>query len=209
MKDIYFYEGTDVLKNNLNIRNNDDLEIAEADITYIKLLDIDRETIDRNFDFLHIKSIHKYIFEDIYEWAGKIRCANIEKAEDVLYGLSVQYCDYSLIENEVKKLLSCIKALDWQSFNRAELVEHFSKNTAKLWRIHPFREGNTRTTITFMTQFAERNGFNIDRELLKKHSSFVRKALVLSSIDEYSEYEHLMTIMNDALVDNRGMENGK
>lgn len=199
MKDRYFYKDTDVLKNKLNIKNNENLEIAEADITYIKLLDIDRVTIHGNFDFLHLKSIHKYIFEDIYEWAGEIRYLNIEKAEDVLDGLSVQYSDYSLIEKEMNKILNYIKNIDWLSLNRNELVEMFSINTAKLWRIHPFREGNTRTIITFMTQFAEMNGFYIDRDLLRKHSAFVRKSLVLASIDEYSENEHLIKIMNYAL----------
>lgn len=203
MKDIYLYDGIDVLRNKLNIKNSEELECAEADITYIKLLDVDRVTINGNFDIWHLKSIHKYIFEDIYDWAGEIRGLNIEKSEDVLYNLSVQYCDYSLIEKETKRLLKHIKNIDWQRLSRDELVECFSKSTAELWRIHPFREGNTRTVITFMTQFAELNGFNINRELLRKYSSFVRKSLVLASIDEYSQYEHLIKIMNDAMDNNK------
>lgn len=203
MKDIYFYEDTNILKNKLNIRNSKDLESAEADISYVKLLDIDRVTIHGNFDFSHLKSIHKYIFEDIYEWAGEFRCLNIEKSEEILYGLSVQYSDYNLIEKEVNTLLNHIKSIDWLSLNRSELVEQFSINTARLWRIHPFREGNTRTIITFMTQLAEINKFNLDKELLRKHSEFVRRALVLASIDEYSEYTYLIKIINNALEDCR------
>lgn len=203
MKDIYFYENTDVLINKLNIRDCKELEVAEADISYIKLLDIDRSTIHGKFDLLHLKSIHKYIFEDIYEWAGEFRCLNIEKSEDILYGLSVQYSDHNLIENEVNKVLNHIKSVEWSNLTRDKLVQQFSISTAKLWRIHPFREGNTRTVITFMTQLAESNKFNLDRELLRKHSEFLRKALVLASIDDYSEYKYLIKIIDNALEDHR------
>lgn len=203
MKDVYFYKNTDVLKNKLNIKNREELEAAEADISYIKLLDIDRATIHGKFDLLHLKSIHKYIFEDIYSWAGEIRFINIEKSEDILYGLSVQYSDYNLIENEVNKLLDHIRSIEWSNLSRDKLVQQFSINTAKLWRIHPFREGNTRTVITFMTQLAEINNFNLDRELLRNHSEFLRKALVLASIDDYSEYKYLIKIIDNALEDRR------
>ncbi len=100
MKDPYLYDDIPVLKNKLNIRNADDLEKAESNITYVKFIDVDRDMESQRFDFNHLKAIHKYIFEDIYEWAGKPRIMNIEKAEDVLNGKSVNYCDYKLIEKE-------------------------------------------------------------------------------------------------------------
>lgn len=199
MKDIYLYDDINVLRNKLNIRNSGDLERAEADITYIKLLDIDKIAIKGQLDLPHIQLVHKYIFGDIYEWAGEIRILNIEKAESVLSGLSVEYSDYSLIENDVNRVLNYMNNLDWLSLERSDLVDIFVKNTASLWRIHPFREGNTRSIITFMIQFAQRNGFKINKELLIKHSSYVRKALVLASIDEYSEIKYLKKIIDEAL----------
>lgn len=86
MKDIYLYEEVPVLKNLLNIKDENLLGIAESDITYIKLLDLDNYFIDDPFDYRRLRKIHKIIFEDIYEWAGEERVINIVKGEKVLGG---------------------------------------------------------------------------------------------------------------------------
>lgn len=199
MKDIYLYDDVDVMKNKLNIKNNADLEKAESGITAIKLLNID-EVLNKNFKFEHLKAIHKYIFEDIYEWAGNPRIVNIQKYEEVLPGTSgVEYCDYRRIEKEASRVIKEINEFDWDNIDFEEVVENFAIKTAKLWQIHPFREGNTRTIITFMVQFAEIKGFNLDRELLKENSIYVRKALVLASIGEYSNFGNLIRILKDAI----------
>lgn len=109
MKDIYLYEGSDVMINKLNIKDKDYLERAEADITYIKMLDVDRVTINGEFDIKHLLKIHRYIFEDIYDWAGEIRKINIEKAEKVLDGYSVEYEDYSVIHKKIEEILYLLK----------------------------------------------------------------------------------------------------
>ena len=199
MKDIYLYDEINVMKNKLNIKNNDDLEKAESGITAIKLLNID-EVISRTFDFEHLKAIHRYIFEDIYEWAGNPRVVNMLKYEEVLPGTDgVEYSDVTNIEKESNWVINEINTFEWHKFSFDEMVENFAQKTAKLWQVHPFREGNTRTTITFMAQFAEYKGFNFNRELLKENSVYLRTALVMASIGEYSEFGYLTNILKDAM----------
>ncbi len=203
MRDPYFYDDVPVLKNKLNIKDKEELESTEADITFIKLLDVDRVMKNGKFEFNHLKAIHKHIFEDIYGWAGEIRTINIEKEEKVLAGKSVDYCDYNLIEKEASLAIKELKEIQWEKLGIEEKAQLFSKKLAKLWRVHPFREGNTRTVIAFAAQFAESRNFPLDKSLFKKHSDYLRTSLVMASIGEYSEYEHLTRIIKDAMQEGK------
>lgn len=198
MRDPYLYEDVDVLKNKLGIKDPEKLENAEAAITLGNLADVEKFAIGE-FSIEKLKDIHKHIFGDIYEWAGEFRMVNIEKAERVLAGLSVQYSPYELIEKDVKKVIDKFNKIELEKSNLDKIVEDISKLTAELWQVHCFREGNTRTTITFTEMFARSKGINIDNELLKDNSKYVRDSLVLSSIGEYSEYSHLIKIMKDSI----------
>ena len=66
----YFIPGTNVLKNKLGITNNEELKQAEADITFTKLAELYDNPIEGNFDSEHLKAIHRYLFKDIYSFAG-------------------------------------------------------------------------------------------------------------------------------------------
>lgn len=199
MKDIYLYEEVPVLKNLLNIKDENLLEIAESDITYIKLLDLDNYFIDDPFDYERLKKIHKIIFEDIYEWAGEERVINIVKGERVLGGDTVRYSDVNSIEEDVNIVISKLNNIQWATLSIRETAEYFSKLVAKLWQVHPFREGNTRTVITFATQFSEIYGFKMNKSLLRENSGYVRGALVKASDGQYSEYHYLINIFKDAI----------
>jgi cell filamentation protein len=95
--------------------------------------------------------------------------------------------------------LENLNGTDWASLGVHETAKIFAKLTAALWQTHPFREGNTRTIITFATQFAEAHGFRMDKSLLKDSAAYVRDALVKASDGEYSEYEYLTKIFEDAI----------
>jgi len=199
LRDIYLYEDVPVLKNLLNIKDEKLLEIAESDITYIKLLDIDNYITDNQFDYGRLKKIHKIIFENIYKWAGEERLINIVKGERVLGGDTVRYSDVNSIEKDINIVISKLNNIQWYSIGIEETAERFAKLIAKLWQIHPFREGNTRTIITFATQFSQAYGFNMNKNLLRENSGYVRDALVKASDGEYSEYHYLINIFEDAI----------
>lgn len=200
MKDYYLYDDFPVLRNLLDIKDEKLLEEAESNITYVKLLDIDDKICGDVFDYQRIKDIHAYIFGDLYEWAGKERGINIVKGERVLGGDTVIYADTNSIETEMKAALKELNQVNWEVLDISETAELFSKLIAKIWQIHPFREGNTRTIITFATQFAERHGFRMNKALLKDNSEYVRDALVKASDGMYSEYEYLIGIIQDAIL---------
>lgn len=200
MKDYYLYDDVPVLRNLLDIKNKKLLEEAESNITYVKLLDIDDKICSDVFDYQCIKDIHAYIFGDLYEWAGKERGINIVKGERVLGGDTVRYADTNSIETEMEAALKELNQVNWEVLDISETAELFSKLIAKIWQIHPFREGNTRTIITFATQFAEKHGFRMNKALLKDNSEYVRDALVKASDGMYSEYEYLIRIIQDAIL---------
>ena len=103
MKDIYLYDDVAVLKNRLNIKNEEQLNKAESDITCIRLLDIDKRITGGIFDYDRLKAIHQYIFGDIYAWAGAERAVPIVKGERVLGGDTVRYSIPGCIEKDAKK----------------------------------------------------------------------------------------------------------
>ncbi|MCL2164956.1 MAG: Fic family protein [Oscillospiraceae bacterium] len=199
MRDPYLYEDTPVLKNLLGIKNADKLEQAEADITSIKLLIVDGAVQSTAFDMLRMLAIHKHIFGDVYEWAGTIRTIPMVKGERVLGGDTVRYSQPDYIERDCATIFKRLNDTDWTVLGVRETSEVFTKLIASLWQIHPFREGNTRTVVTVATQFAEAHGFRMDKTLLKDSAAYVHDALVKASDGQYSEYEHLVKIIEDSI----------
>lgn len=201
MKDPYVYKGTDILINRLNIKDAELLKQAEADITTQRLITVDDE-IHLNtscFEFEDIQKIHRYIFQDLYDWAGRFRTVNIVKPEKVLNGLSVEYSDRGFIQKDIIKALNKLNSIDWNTLTLDEKAKEFSKRIADIWKVHPFREGNTRTIVKFASQYAKENGFPLKEELFKNYSNYMRDALVLASVGKYSEYKYLEKIIKDAM----------
>ena len=93
MRDLYLYEDCDVLKNLLGIKDSKLLNDAEADYVTYRLKEIAINPLPGEYDYAHLLQMHKYIFQDIYDWAGQQRKLNIYKEEPVLGGLSVDYSD--------------------------------------------------------------------------------------------------------------------
>ena len=93
MQDIYLYEDCDVLKNLLDIRDNKLLDEAEADYVTYRLKEIAIKPLHGTYNYAHLLQMHRYIFQDIFEWAGQQRKLNIYKEEPILGGLSVTYSD--------------------------------------------------------------------------------------------------------------------
>ena len=199
MRDPYLYDDVPVLKNKLNIKDVEKLEAAEADITFIKLLSIDKLNQEQDLDFNYVKAIHKHIFEDIYPFAGEARTIQIYKAEPILGGDTIRYMPPSEIEKGAKSVLDNMANIKWLQLNMDERSRDFSQNIAALWQVHAFREGNTRTTMTFACHFADRYGFPLDKQLFKENAAFVRNALVKASDGQYSDLQFLHKIMYDSM----------
>lgn len=202
------------LKNKLGIENYSKLNDAEKDITFTKFLNIEK-TFKTSFDAEYLKSIHKHIFEDIFEWAGSFRTVPIYKEEVVIPGLSLNYTPPEEIENRLSSVLSKMNSFNWNEIQSLdEKSKLFSDYLTQIWAIHPFRDGNTRATLTFANQFAKEHGFPIDLanlldKLPRKLDSngkisqySIRDKFVLAAIPkEFSpEPEHLELVMRQAMV---------
>ncbi|MBQ6325335.1 MAG: Fic family protein [Clostridia bacterium] len=208
MNDPYLIPGTSVLKNKLNLTLQPDLDEAEADYAALRLRELAVQPLPGNYGVRHYLSFHRYIFQDLYNWAGEPRRMNIMKEEPALGGLSVEYTDYPEIRGELSRVLSAMRRRPWERYGVDKLTAWFSHDMAALWKIHAFREGNTRTTIHFCCQFSDEHGFSLDRGLFEENSHYFRTALVaynavFSDIGDKSRKEYLERIMRDAIE--RGM----
>lgn len=171
----YCYKGTNVLINLLNIRDNKTLQRAESRIVATKLFELRKNEMIGNFDVEHFIKIHKFLFEDIYPFAGKFRTENIAKGY-------FSFAEWEYINTELRKLLEKLhKSNLLKNDTRAELVKDLAYYLAELNVLHPFREGNGRTIREFIRELAYKNGYLLD--LQKVEPSEVYDAFLKSVID--------------------------
>ena len=211
MRDPYFYPDTEILKNRLGIMDDAGLKAAEADYVSLRLAELARDDSVRIFDFAALCRMHYRIFQDIFEWAGKPRIINIEKAENALNGISIEYSDVFDIEGDAKAVLKDMNLYGWKKASFDDTVRNFSDCMAKLWKAHPFREGNTRTIVTFCAMFIEAQGIYIDSRLFKDNAKYMRDALVAASaifsdLGDRRKPEYLYRIVGDALERGKAVE---
>ena len=204
MIDDYLYNGTGVLKNLFNVRTQSELDDIEADYVSLRLKELVENPLPGHYDLRHFLEFHRFIFQDVYPWAGETRHLNIYKEEPVLGGLSVEYSDFHNIKEDLIATLNRFNEIDWGSKIIPEISKEFAELVAALWKIHPFREGNTRTTITFCCQFADSHGFPIKRDIFEKNSLYVRTSMVaynavFKDIGDHSSKQYLEKIVLDAL----------
>ena len=204
MRDPYLYEDAEVLRNKLDIRQQELLDEAEADYVVFRLKDLALNPLPGDYHTVHFLKMHEFIFQDIFEWAGKPRTISIYKEEDVLGGQSIEYSDPFDIVKDLHHVLHDMRSKEWKKMSREQISCEFCDSLAKLWKIHPFREGNTRTTVTFCCQLADEMDFSINRKLLEDNARYVRTALVaynayFSDGSDFSKKEYLERIIYDAL----------
>ena len=172
---IYCYKDSNVLRNKLNITNNCLLEEAERKIVLAKLYDLRQNKKIGNFDTEHFIGIHRYLFEDIYLFAGLFRTENIAKG-------NFSFAEWKYIEDELKLLLEKLKKQEYlKKFDKKEISKWLAYYMAELNVLHPFREGNGRTIREFIRQLAFKNGYILD--LQETEPQHMLNACIKSVID--------------------------
>lgn len=198
MNDLYLIENSTVLKNLLGITNEKELDLAEAELSRANMMLLYENGFD-DFSSGGFCFIHKFLFGDVYEWAGQYRKINIKKREELLAGQSVWYSDCVNIETDLDNAWDNINKIEWDKLGREDFAKKIARLFPALWQVHPFREGNTRTTVMMMTFLIEHYGYYFDQILMAESAGYVRDSFVLASLGEYSEYEHLEKILLDAI----------
>ncbi len=188
---IYCYEGTNVLVNKLNIRDNKTLQEAESEIVATKLFELRKNKMIGDFDIKHFTGIHKYLFEDIYPFAGKFRTENIAKGY-------FSFAEWEYIDTELEKILQKLHSAELlKNDNREQIVKDLAYYTAELNVLHPFREGNGRTIREFIRELAYVNGYIFD---LQKVSA---KEILDSTIKSVVETDDLEKTYNKILIEKK------
>lgn len=157
----YCYENSNTLINKLNIKDTKELIKFEAKITAVKLLSLRQQGITGNFDKTHYINIHKFLFEDIYPFAGEFRTENISKGV-------FRFAQMEYIEQELDRLLGNLEKENYLiNMPKRELAIKLAYYWSEINVLHPFREGNGRTNREFIRQLALKNGYRLNLKKVK------------------------------------------
>lgn len=125
------------------------------------------------------RGIHEYLFENIYtSIAGEYRTANLTKREPILHGCSVVYTDFRRIKETLNYDFEVEKSFNYKKCDKTGMIKRIATFICDIWQVHPFWEGNTRTTALFTECYLNSLGFNVDNKLFASKARYFRNALV-------------------------------
>ena len=183
--DDYFIPGTTVLRNKLvtaadpyGTRDAEKLRRYEERATLLRAIELDRKPIEGNFDYAHLKAVHRALFQDVYEWAGQERVGPdrqmSKSGPDVVHfapgdpaAPTVQYGYYPGVGDQIREAAERqfrkLAADDLlRGRDRVQFVAGLADHWGEINTIHSFREGNTRTQSVFFSQLAREAGYELD-----------------------------------------------
>ena len=175
--------------------NHNELECDFVSMRIVELLSFDNFELSADY----LKYIHKYLFQDVYEFAGEFR--------KILNNDSVAYGDFKTLIESLEYDISLEKDKNYKDMSIVEVINSITDFTSNIWQVHPFREGNTRTTAVFIEKYLISLGYNVDNALFKDKSVYFRNALVRSNYLNIKEnksylikfYENLLLGKNNNL----------
>ncbi len=137
--------------------------------------------------------IHRKLFDGIYKFAGKIRDYNITKKEWVLDGETVMYGSASELRATLDYDFAQEKAFNYKNLSMNEIIKHLAVFISRLWQIHIFGEGNTRTTAVFFIKYLRTLGFNVTNDIFAENAWYFRNALVRANYNNFGKGVHETT----------------
>ncbi len=163
--DPYLEKTTGVLRNLLGIKDQAGLDIVESSLSFLRTSELSAQPVKGKFDLSHLQQIHKYLFRDIYEWAGQIRTVNINKD-------AVPFAPVAFIESYSKTLAVALAKEDHlKGLEKSKFVERLAHHYTEFNCVHPFREGNGRATREFIGQLALNAGYELDQTRIDNSKS--------------------------------------
>ena len=168
-----------------NERNNED-NTEEADKVSVRIAEILSEKAF-NFSPTEMLNIHKRLFTGIYEQVGKYREYNFTKKEWILNDDTVTYSSYETIKETIEYDFNQEKNFSYKDLSLDDTISHLSRFISNIWQVHPFCEGNTRTTAVFLIKYLRTFGFNVNDEIFANNSWYFRNALVRANYKNYEK----------------------
>lgn len=156
---------------------SDDERTEEADKVSSRIAEILSETAF-SFSPNEYISIHRKLFQGIYKHAGKIRDYNTTKKEWVLDGATIMYGSASELKATLEYDFSQEKDFSYKRLSMDEIIHHLAVFVSRLWQIHIFGEGNTRTTAVFFIKYLRTLGFSATNDIFAENAWYFRNALV-------------------------------
>ena len=196
-----YYENRNLTKEEINTK--------ECDIVSTRIAEL---LEDGSFTFspIYLKSIHKYLFDGVFEgdiknYAGTFRDYNITKKEDILNGKTVIYGNYKDLMEYLRYDFGEEENIDYTKLSSEGQVKRISKFTSAIWQVHPFVEGNTRTTAVFIEKYLRTKGYKVNNDLFKENSLFFRSALVISNFSDINlgispDFKYLHSFFSKLLI---------
>ena len=157
--------------------NPNELECDFVSMRIVELLD--QDSFELSVDYL--KYIHKYLFQDIYEFAGEFRKIDFSKHEKILNNDSAAYGDSKTLNESLEYDIRLEKEKNYKDMSIVEIIKNIVDFSSSIWQVHPFRDGNTRTTAVFIEKYLISLGYHVDNSLFKDKSIYFRNALVGSN----------------------------
>lgn len=194
---------------NRDLKNIEERKTRECDIVSTRIAEL---LEDGSFTFspIYLKTIHKYLFDGVFEgeikdYAGVFRDYNISKNEDILNGRTVIYGNYKDLLEYLRYDFDEEENIDYTKLSLEGQVKRISKFTSAIWQVHPFAEGNTRTTAVFIEKYLRTKGYKVNNELFKENSLFFRNALVISNFSDITfkispDFKYLHSFFTKLLV---------
>lgn len=181
----YCYQDSCILKNKLGIKNEEQLEEAERNITALRILQLKTGELRGELNFKYLCKIHKHIFGDIYSWAGKIRTVDISKGN--------MFCNSQFILENAEDIFNRLKKenylQDYKDVNK--MSERLAYYLSEINALHPFREGNGRAQREFIIVLARRAGYVVDFSKVSQE-----EMIQASEKAFYCDYRHMNDIFS-------------
>ena len=153
----YCYPGSDVLMNKFNIMDGGKLQEIERKMSYTGIIDLRDNPIKGVLDLKYLQKIHKYVFGDIYGWAGHIRGGKFFTKGDTVF------CVADMIPVYAENIFGKLRSEKWlRGLVRTEFIERLAYYMGEINALHPFREGNGRTQRVFFVELARRAKYELD-----------------------------------------------
>lgn len=194
-----------LLENYYESYPNQEDRTAEADIVSLRMSEL---LLEKAFSFTpnEYLSIHRQLFTDIYAHAGSIRDYNITKKEWILDGDTVTYGSVSELGATLLYDIEQEKNFSYANLDMSETIRHLATFVARLWQIHVFGEGNTRTTAVFFIKYLHTLGFTATNDMFANHAWYFRNSLVRANYQNlklgvYRTTEYLERFLQNLLLD--------
>ena len=147
-------------------------------------------------------SIHRKLFAGIYSYAGRIRDYNITKKEWVLDGATVVYGSATELRTTLEYGFSEERKFSYRNLSMDEIIHHLAFFVSRLWQIHVFGEGNTRTTAVFFIKYLRMLGFDVTNDIFAENAWYFRNSLVRANYNDLKNGIHETTAFLELFLRN-------